>query len=492
MWAGEERTVWGLGSDAYVCEEAKMTAQASDIQWYIARDGKQHGPLTDIEMRTFVAHNYLRISDLIWRPGMPEWQTAPNVFPTAFEALGQEPKHALVPAAAPIPQPQATAYAQSSTPHDPRGIDYENDAAPRPDRNLIKRLAIAGVAITLIGGGAFALTSYRGALMDMVSGSNTTSADNAPVVSAPSDPSSAATTASADKPPAADATQTASATASNPATTPSNDVISSAPPADATTTSSVSPSVSDASSPPPPSTQTQVAAVEPQSPTPPPPPAVDGSSLDLRLQTVPVWALIKREYPDWYSNEISSANKLVADNKPDSDVATLLAQGLVTLRRQNAEKALEASPEKLQAIAEAFLNHLKALRAQSVSACFGFISKGEMSPAVIQTMEHPETATALNAQTGAIFEAISEGSKSPVKHDSAVKSDYDILIKELGKLGWKEEDLQVFSNPTLLAKREPEQVCKMVQEWFIAHLAVQDKAVRDRLLYETLKPVVSG
>jgi hypothetical protein len=32
----------------------------------------------------------------------------------------------------------------------------------------------------------------------------------------------------------------------------------------------------------------------------------------------------------------------------------------------------------------------------------------------------------------------------------------------------------------------------MVQEWFVAHLAVQDKAVRDRLLYETLKPVVSG
>lgn len=495
MWAGEERTVWGLGSDAYVCEEAKMTAQASDIQWYIARDGKQHGPLTDIEMRTFVAHNYLRISDLIWRPGMPEWQTAPNVFPTAFEALGQEPKHASAAASAPIPQPQATAYAQSTAPHDARGIDYESDVAPRPDRNLIKRLAIAGVAIAVIGGGAFGFTNYRGAIMDMVSGSNGTSADNAPVVAAPSDPSSAATTASADQaaqPPASDATQTASNNASAPATTPTNDVISSAPPADATTTSSVSPSATDASSSPPPSSQTQVAAVEPQSPTPPSPPAVDGSPLDLRLQTVPVWALIKREYPDWYSNEISSANKLVADNKPDSDVATLLAQGLVTLRRQNADKALEASPEKLQAIAEAFLNHLKALRAQSVSACFGFISKGEMSPAVIQTMEHPETATALNAQTDAIFEAISEGSKSPVKHDSAVKSDYDILIKELGKLGWKEEDLQVFSNPTLLAKREPEQVCKMVQEWFIAHLAVQDKAVRDRLLYETLKPVVSG
>ena len=32
-----------------------MTLQQPDIQWYIARDGKQHGPLSDVEMRTFVA-----------------------------------------------------------------------------------------------------------------------------------------------------------------------------------------------------------------------------------------------------------------------------------------------------------------------------------------------------------------------------------------------------------------------------------------------------
>jgi len=51
-----------------------MTGQANDIQWYIARDGKQHGPLTEIELRTFIAHNYLRPTDLIWRPGMTEWQ----------------------------------------------------------------------------------------------------------------------------------------------------------------------------------------------------------------------------------------------------------------------------------------------------------------------------------------------------------------------------------------------------------------------------------
>jgi hypothetical protein len=32
----------------------------------------------------------------------------------------------------------------------------------------------------------------------------------------------------------------------------------------------------------------------------------------------------------------------------------------------------------------------------------------------------------------------------------------------------------------------------MVQDWFLAHLSVEDKATQERLLVETLKPVVSG
>lgn len=212
----------------------------------------------------------------------------------------------------------------------------------------------------------------------------------------------------------------------------------------------------------------------------------------MRLQKVPLWAQLKKNYPDWYIDNVAAAEKLVADKKSASDVAMQLAQGLATLRRQNAEKALAASPDKLRRVASTFLDHLKSLRAQSISSCYGFISKGELSPAVVQTMESPETATAFNAQAGAIFDAITDGTKSPAKHGAAVKGDYDVLIKELGKLGWKEEDLQVFSNPRLLSKRLPEQVCQMVQDWFVAHLAVKDKAAQDRLLYETLKPVVSG
>jgi hypothetical protein len=32
----------------------------------------------------------------------------------------------------------------------------------------------------------------------------------------------------------------------------------------------------------------------------------------------------------------------------------------------------------------------------------------------------------------------------------------------------------------------------MVQDWFTAHLAIQDPGTQERLLFETLRPVVSG
>ncbi len=450
-----------------------MNGQPAETQWYIARDGKQHGPLTDIEMRTFVAHSYLRPADLIWRPGMGEWLPAPQVFPAAFQSA---PTAAAAPAPA-APPPASVApisagpIASSHTSDFDKGGVSENSARGSTGR----RLATAAAVITLIGGGAFAFATYREPIMQIVTGTSPTppvvKADT-PVVTAPPSEQKPVETAAV-TPPAQASAPDASAAAETPA--PVDPAASSAP----------------ASAAPP----AQTAALAPPAPPPEPPagpPNIDGSQIDARLQKIPLWAMIKKDYPDWYVGHIAAAEKLVADKRSESDVAMHLAQGLVTLRRQNSEKALAASPEKLRRVATAFLENLKSLQNQSVSACYGFISKGETSPAIIQMMQAPETATTFNANASAIFEAIEDGNKSPAKHAAAIKGDYDVLIKELGKIGWKEEDLQVFSDPKLLSKRPPELVCKMVLDWFSAHLAVKDKGIQDRLLYETLKPVVSG
>jgi GYF domain 2 len=51
-----------------------MTAQA--LHWYIARDGQQHGPISDAEMKKFVELGHLDPYDLLWRDGIPSWYPA--------------------------------------------------------------------------------------------------------------------------------------------------------------------------------------------------------------------------------------------------------------------------------------------------------------------------------------------------------------------------------------------------------------------------------
>ena len=347
-----------------------MTGQTNESQWYIARDGKQHGPLTDVEMRTFMSHSYLRPSDLLWRPGMADWQPAPAVFPAAFQAAtgrvpaAVRPRRPLRLAAAPATG-RTTAGVTNAAAADrsaaqnmgtraarrkPRapeaasaefGAENFEEESPRSGR--VRQAAIAIAMVALIGGAAYAIVNYREPLMRIVSG-----------------PPKKPATAAAAKPAPAPA-QTAGA------------------PAPAVEAAAVPARRDDARS------------------DVPDPALIEGSAIDQRLQKIPFWGMLKKDYPDWYITNVAAAEKLSAEKKPELEVTTQLVQGLVSLRRQNAEKALSASPEKLKNVANAFLENLRALQAQSVGACYGFISKGEMSPVIVDLMQKPENAASLNA-----------------------------------------------------------------------------------------------
>ncbi len=405
-----------------------MTAQQPDIQWYIARDGKQHGPLSDVEMRTFVAQGHLKPTDLIWRPGFADWRPAPAVFP--FQA--PEPAAAPLPPRAPAPRPTA-APARATTPavversFEPGRIRVARDT-DRSGPSRTRRIAGGAVLLVLIVAGGGWYVWQKGSAQ--VAG----------------DKPAAATTANSETPaPAPQPDKTATAT------------------------------------PTPPAEQVSPEAVE-----------KGAEELDAKFQKTPMWSVVKREFPDWYSEKLKEAAKLQVEQKPELEITKYLAESLVALRRQHANEALAASTEKLKSVANAFLNNLKSLGERSVGACYGFISQGETAPVVLEIMQSPDQGASVQAQVAAIFEAIADGRKSPTTHERALKSDYEVLVQQLTKLGWKENDLKVFSNPSALSHEPPGRVCKMVQDWFTAHLSVQDKATQERLLVETLKPVVSG
>lgn len=395
-----------------------MTGQQPDIQWYIAREGKQHGPLSDVEMRTFVAQGHLKPTDLIWRPGFADWRPAPTVFPfQPPEPAPPPPRAAVTRATAPARAPSASPVERSFEPDRIRIAQGGDALSPSEGRGRI--MAAVLVLVLLAAGGGWYFWQHG--------------AFNFPA---------STKTEEAAAPPAAPV-QTANQT--------------------------------DAASP------VSEAAVE-----------QSAQALDAKFQRTPMWTIVKREFPDWYGEQLKEAAKLSAENQPELAVTKHLAEALVALRRQHAKEALSASTEKLTDVANAFLANLKSLGARSVGACYGFISQGETAPVVLELLQSPDQGAAVQAQIAAIFEAIADGRKTPTSHDRAQKEDYEVLVQQLTKLGWKESDLKTFSNPSALSHEPPGRVCQMVQDWFVAHLAVPDKATRERLLVETLKPVVSG
>ena len=219
----------------------------------------------------------------------------------------------------------------------------------------------------------------------------------------------------------------------------------------------------------------------------------DGKALiDAYYQKSNLWQFIKRSYPDWYGAQMSETASMRSNGTPTEEATKTLVTGLVALRRRNADHALHADTSKLKAIATAFLANLQSLSEKDNDTCYGFISQGETSPQTIALFHHPQSAPKLEAQALTIFEAIDTGKAAPATHERPKKEDYDVLAAELGKLGWSQADLQLFADPKALAKAPPARVCSMVLDWFKAHVAISDAAVQERLLFETLRPVVAG
>jgi hypothetical protein len=399
-----------------------MTAQQPDIQWYIARDGKQHGPLSDVEMRTFVAQGHLKPTDLIWRPGFADWRPAPTVFP--FQSPEQAVTAPLIAATRPSVAPARAHAPEPERSFEPKRIRAAQEPDDRQPSRTSRMIGLGLVLLLLLAGGGWYLWQ-KGSKGGQAASSE------------------AAATVPSDTAPAAAPAQTAE----------------------------LAPGIEAPSS----------TAVD-----------AGAEALDAKFQQTPMWSVVKREFPDWYGERLREAAKLTAEKQPEIAISKHLAESLVTLRRQHAKDALAASTPKLMDVANAFLNNLKSLGARSVGACYGFISQGETAPVVLDLINSPDQGAALQAQVAAIFEAIADGRRTPTAHDRAVKTDYEVLVAQLTKLGWKEDDLKTFSNPTALSKEPPGRVCQMVQDWFVAHLSVEDKAAQERLLVETLKPVVSG
>jgi hypothetical protein len=213
---------------------------------------------------------------------------------------------------------------------------------------------------------------------------------------------------------------------------------------------------------------------------------------DAKLQSTALWRVIKREFPDWYSQRLNEAAELARTTKDEAAIGQQMARRLVELRRQQVANALSATLPRLKALASTFYENLVQLRQHSTEACYGFISQGEANPEIVKILQGSAHTALVQAQLTSVFEAIAEGRKQPRVYPQPRQTDYDRLAFDLKKRGWTQADMQLFSNERALAQAAPEKVCQMVHDWFAAQLSITDTEAQMRLLVESLRPVVAG
>ena len=505
-----------------------MSGTAQPIEWFIARDGRQHGPLSDPEMQKLVELGHLRPTDLVWRAGMADWHPAATIFrqpsaPAATAPAATSPAAKTSPPAGTDLREQAPAAkrvaelqhpdprTQSPRSQDPRTVQRDIPAArgphpatqPQPaprseprqttsresdDERLLAAIqsSASGVGPSPMqspiqpgpaegraqAAGGRAARARRdggsqrprrrwGRMVVMLMGVGLLGAGGAvaykyfaPVFSLASLTGSGGGSG-----------------ASTPKATPT--------PAAGTKAASAPASSSDQ-----PSETLRASPFQAK--------GEDAAALDGSLQQAAVWQVVKREFPDWYAERLKETAGLRSAKREEEAVTKHLAEALVTLRRKHADQALAAAPDRLRFVASVFLENLQSLAKHSVEACYGYISQGETNPVVLKLTDTPPHGSQMHKQVTAVFDAIADGRKTPRTYLPPRKSDYDALAQELTSRGWSQADLQTFSDPRSLARATPAQVCKMVQDWFAAQIAIKDGEVRQRLLVESLRPVVAG
>ena len=87
----------------------------TDNNWYIARQGQQHGPISEKELTIFVKEGYLQPDDLIWRQGLPDWMRADQL-----ESLLEK-------------RPEATPEAGGPPPTGPEPGPFDMPTQPAPE-----------------------------------------------------------------------------------------------------------------------------------------------------------------------------------------------------------------------------------------------------------------------------------------------------------------------------------------------------------------------
>jgi hypothetical protein len=137
--------------------------------WYYARKGERFGPVPLAKVRALAEQGWLMPADLVWNPGMPDWQPAASVkglFTSSLvESLGSTVDGVIPRIRRLDPADDSKNRSPRGGPGSPFGADFFDELSPR---HLVAAgggfVAALGIAFTVIAPSSLALAFTLGGL----------------------------------------------------------------------------------------------------------------------------------------------------------------------------------------------------------------------------------------------------------------------------------------------------------------------------------------
>ena len=216
-------------------------------------------------------------------------------------------------------------------------------------------------------------------------------------------------------------------------------------------------------------------------------------TVKIPLLETPLWTAITEAFPVWAEQRRDSAMQLQREGVDAAEIQRRLTIEIAKLRRKYGRSALAAQPDVLMGIAKAFLANLEQLTERDVKACYDFIRRGETSASILKLLQDGDKVSGpIQQQLKLVIEASISGRQDPASHPPPLQKDYQLISAELTKMGWSSAEMEMFSDRRKLSQADPATVCKLVTDWFRAHLRLSDPETQTRLLVQSLRPVVEG
>ena len=124
-----------------------MSDRGASAQWYVARGGAQHGPVSESEIRAWLQSRHIGPDDHVWCPDFTEWKRAGEVF---AQPLRPPP---MPPAPSRVAEPQP---AQIVAPKQPKTVlpTYEVETIEKGDaiELLVRSKKMRSFGLAMFGG----------------------------------------------------------------------------------------------------------------------------------------------------------------------------------------------------------------------------------------------------------------------------------------------------------------------------------------------------